>query len=103
VTFDDGFADNYDAAHSLLRRGVCSTLHVTTGGSSNGRSVPASKRWQGPIRKMTISETDLVVLDGFRTEAFDIIFLRYEEEKIADFDLGNFSFKGPIDLGNFGG
>jgi peptidoglycan/xylan/chitin deacetylase (PgdA/CDA1 family) len=31
VTFDDGFADNYDAVHSLLRRGVCSTLYVITG------------------------------------------------------------------------
>jgi peptidoglycan/xylan/chitin deacetylase (PgdA/CDA1 family) len=31
VTFDDGFADSYDAVHSLLRRGVCSTLYVITG------------------------------------------------------------------------
>jgi peptidoglycan/xylan/chitin deacetylase (PgdA/CDA1 family) len=31
VTFDDGFADSYDAVHSLRRRGVCSTLYVITG------------------------------------------------------------------------
>jgi peptidoglycan/xylan/chitin deacetylase (PgdA/CDA1 family) len=31
VTFDDGFADNYDAVHSLLGRGLRSTLYVTTG------------------------------------------------------------------------
>jgi peptidoglycan/xylan/chitin deacetylase (PgdA/CDA1 family) len=31
VTFDDGSADNYDAVHSLLRRGVCSTVYVITG------------------------------------------------------------------------
>jgi peptidoglycan/xylan/chitin deacetylase (PgdA/CDA1 family) len=31
VTFDDGFADNYDAVHSLLGRGLSSTVYVTTG------------------------------------------------------------------------
>jgi peptidoglycan/xylan/chitin deacetylase (PgdA/CDA1 family) len=31
VTFDDGFADNYDAVHALLRRGIRSTTYVITG------------------------------------------------------------------------
>jgi peptidoglycan/xylan/chitin deacetylase (PgdA/CDA1 family) len=31
VTFDDGFADTYDAAHVLLARGLCSTVYITTG------------------------------------------------------------------------
>jgi peptidoglycan/xylan/chitin deacetylase (PgdA/CDA1 family) len=31
VTFDDGFADNHDAASSLLSRGLRSTLYITTG------------------------------------------------------------------------
>jgi peptidoglycan/xylan/chitin deacetylase (PgdA/CDA1 family) len=31
ITFDDGFADNYDAVHSLLRRSLCATLYITTG------------------------------------------------------------------------
>jgi peptidoglycan/xylan/chitin deacetylase (PgdA/CDA1 family) len=31
VTFDDGFADTYDAVEALLRRGVSSTVYVTTG------------------------------------------------------------------------
>jgi peptidoglycan/xylan/chitin deacetylase (PgdA/CDA1 family) len=30
ITFDDGFADTYDAVHSLLARGLRSTVYVTT-------------------------------------------------------------------------
>jgi peptidoglycan/xylan/chitin deacetylase (PgdA/CDA1 family) len=31
VTFDDGFADTYDAVETLLRRGLSSTVYITTG------------------------------------------------------------------------
>jgi peptidoglycan/xylan/chitin deacetylase (PgdA/CDA1 family) len=31
VTFDDGFADTYDAVEALLRQGLPSTVYVTTG------------------------------------------------------------------------
>jgi peptidoglycan/xylan/chitin deacetylase (PgdA/CDA1 family) len=42
ITFDDGFADNYDAVQSLLRRGLRSTLYVTTGELGAGdRLMPA--------------------------------------------------------------
>jgi peptidoglycan/xylan/chitin deacetylase (PgdA/CDA1 family) len=30
ITFDDGFADTYDAAQSLLGRGLCATVYVTS-------------------------------------------------------------------------
>jgi peptidoglycan/xylan/chitin deacetylase (PgdA/CDA1 family) len=42
ITFDDGFADNYDAVHSLLGRGLKSTLYVTTGElGAPGRLMPS--------------------------------------------------------------
>lgn len=31
ITFDDGYADTHAAAHALLRRGIRSTVYVTTG------------------------------------------------------------------------
>jgi peptidoglycan/xylan/chitin deacetylase (PgdA/CDA1 family) len=31
ITFDDGFADTHDAVKALLRRGLSSTVYVTTG------------------------------------------------------------------------
>ena len=31
ITFDDGYADTHDAAHALMRRGIRSTVYVTTG------------------------------------------------------------------------
>jgi peptidoglycan/xylan/chitin deacetylase (PgdA/CDA1 family) len=31
VTFDDGFANTYDAVHALLDRGISSTVYVTSG------------------------------------------------------------------------
>jgi peptidoglycan/xylan/chitin deacetylase (PgdA/CDA1 family) len=31
LTFDDGFADTYDAVETALRRGVSSTVYITTG------------------------------------------------------------------------
>jgi peptidoglycan/xylan/chitin deacetylase (PgdA/CDA1 family) len=31
VTFDDGYSDTYDAVELLRRRGLCSTVYVTTG------------------------------------------------------------------------
>jgi peptidoglycan/xylan/chitin deacetylase (PgdA/CDA1 family) len=31
ITFDDGFADTYDAVESLLRHGLSSTVYMTTG------------------------------------------------------------------------
>jgi peptidoglycan/xylan/chitin deacetylase (PgdA/CDA1 family) len=31
ITFDDGYADTHDAAHTLMRRGIRSTVYVTTG------------------------------------------------------------------------
>jgi peptidoglycan/xylan/chitin deacetylase (PgdA/CDA1 family) len=30
ITFDDGYANNFDAAHALLQRGLSSTLYVTS-------------------------------------------------------------------------
>lgn len=31
VTFDDGYSDTYEAVQALRRRGLCSTVYVTTG------------------------------------------------------------------------
>jgi len=43
ITFDDGFADNYDAILSLLDRQLGSTLYVTTGPLGTGRRLKSSQ------------------------------------------------------------
>jgi peptidoglycan/xylan/chitin deacetylase (PgdA/CDA1 family) len=43
ITFDDGFADTYDAVEALLRRGLPSTVYVTTGGIGRPGRLSASE------------------------------------------------------------
>ena len=50
ITFDDGYADFYDAALPALReRGLSSTLYVTTGFLSGGREPPLAVRFEDPM------------------------------------------------------
>jgi peptidoglycan/xylan/chitin deacetylase (PgdA/CDA1 family) len=42
ITFDDGFADTYDAVEALLRRGLPSSVYVTTGAVGRAGRLSAS-------------------------------------------------------------
>jgi peptidoglycan/xylan/chitin deacetylase (PgdA/CDA1 family) len=43
ISFDDGFADTYDAVEALLHRGLPSTVYVTTGGIGRRGRLSASE------------------------------------------------------------
>src|SRR4051794_20859778 len=50
ITFDDGYADFYEAALPALReRGLSSTLYVTTGFLNDGRRPPVALRFEDPM------------------------------------------------------
>ena len=43
ITFDDGYADTYEAVEPLRRRGLCATVYVTTGEIGGARRLSAEQ------------------------------------------------------------
>jgi peptidoglycan/xylan/chitin deacetylase (PgdA/CDA1 family) len=43
ITFDDGYADTYEAVELLRRRGLCATVYITTGEIGGARRLSAER------------------------------------------------------------
>jgi peptidoglycan/xylan/chitin deacetylase (PgdA/CDA1 family) len=67
VTFDDGYADTHEAVRELRRRGICSTVYVTSGSIGDPGMLSAAE-----LR-------ELVGLDGVEIGAHSVSHLHLDE------------------------